>query len=136
MELETLRRLNDDLQRVSLPPHVTSAWAQDENASEYFLTLEAPRIPDADNSGCLVAGGVSAVFPIPDDVHGLAIDVAAAHVYSAVHEAIEWTAVDGERLADPHPPNSDEMWQWLAGATRQLIQDYIDRFGTSHPVVS
>lgn len=59
------------------------------------------------------------------DPSALARAAAIAAVIDRVHEVLEWTTVEGERLADPHPGCDEEgMWGWLAAQVGDLLDNY------------
>lgn len=66
----------------------------------------------------------------------LAKAMVVAETIQAFHEALEWTKVDGRRLADPHPPvggdpergEDYQMWDWLVTELGALLDTYIERW--------
>ena len=61
----------------------------------------------------------------------LGIMMVAADVVDRFHEAIEFIAVDGKRLAEPHPDpaNGDsEAMEWMADHFLALVKDYARRY--------
>lgn len=53
--------------------------------------------------------------------------LAAAQLACMVHEIVEWTTVDGLRLANPHP-EGDAQWEWVMDRCLGLFTDYATRW--------
>ena len=52
-----------------------------------------------------------------------------AKAVSDFHEAMEFTMLDGKRLADPHPAgHEEEMWGWLYARMHALAWEYVRRW--------
>jgi hypothetical protein len=66
--------------------------------------------------------------PGPGLVHGRM--VVATFAALGFHEALEWTRLNGRRLAAPHPAGAahGEMWDWLAAELLDLVDRYAARY--------
>lgn len=103
----------------ALPGHV-DIWCEDEIQNAYGEDFGFPN-------------GISLDTPERKTELAIAIDLWAARAVSEFHEILEFTLLDGERLADPHPggvdsPEEGEMWEWLFNRVRRLATDYIRRY--------
>ena len=68
------------------------------------------------------------------DKNDIALHVAVGLTESFVHELMEWLAVDGQRVFDPHPvidgmPN--QHWGVIAEGLNKFFEDLMERFPDS-----
>jgi hypothetical protein len=57
----------------------------------------------------------------------MAVALATGQLEAVFHEVVEWTTVDGERIADPHP-GLETNWGWVQERLRAMVQDYAAKF--------
>lgn len=114
-------------------------WYEIHDYSQPGLSLHQPGIaPDSAPDSLhdeeeMFPGGVSNLYitrRVSDgrDDHGLAVELVTLTALAALHEGLEWVRVDGEQLAEPHPVNESEMWEWLQRRVRRVVKDYIKTF--------
>lgn len=84
--------------------------------------------PDNRHSPERWGDGITLNVPTPTNDRDLAISLATCRAVSEFHETLEWVMVNGERLADGHPEDEGEMWDWLADKIRNLYLEYIERY--------
>lgn len=77
--------------------------------------------------------GISLDVKNPDDDLDVTRTCWVARAVSEFHEVLEFTTLDGERLADPHPPNEGEMWQWLYEKIDAVAIEYMARYPYEGP---
>lgn len=76
----------------------------------------------------LFPGGLAADVPGPHTPESWAVHLVASLAVAGLHEALEWVKVDGRRLADPHPQDEEEMWEWVIRQATCLVRDYMNRY--------
>lgn len=125
--LEKIIEIHEFLDHLDVFPDIRAVWL-DVDEDQYYLTMDADPVIDATDPEKTVPGGTSVHFNrLPRSPFELAVDFAAANVYRAVHESMEWIRVNGYPLADPHPEGADEA---IAEECRALVWKYVTRYGT------
>ena len=84
------------------------------------VDLKGKNFKDANDPKEMTTSDIGLDIPKMDP--GMMAMVAAT--VSAVHEAIEWTTVDGKRLMDPHPYDEDNAWAFLVERVTKMLVDY------------
>jgi hypothetical protein len=112
---------------------VAPTWSAQQ--TQNHMDLETPGLatsPYDDGHGDdIFPGGLSFQFAEPYTPDHVAEQIVAALAASGLHEGLEWVMIDGERLAEPHPMNEDEMWDWLMERMTALVQEYRERYSSA-----
>lgn len=115
---------------VTFMPPFKEAAVEKEGPEEVMVYLYGENIPDAFNKGKTTTSDLQVSFRSKQNITPKreAEFVAAAQIVHAIHEAFEFTTLDGERLAATHPDHEGEMWSYLAQEALRLVRAYKKRF--------
>lgn len=117
-----------DVLFIDLPPGVTAEVS--ENGTGYDLQTWGPPSPDSRHPETTFPGGTTLTFPNRKrgNSRQIAQDIITTITVEAMHDAMEFVKIDNKVLAEAHPDQEAQMWDWMARRVGEVVAEYLDRY--------
>ncbi len=117
------------IQRVKIPRQWAIHLMDDPSCP--MLEISAPGIaPDTDfpNSDRLFESGMTGYVSGDTSVANVIRHAIVEMGVSAMHEAMEVVTDNGRQVAEPHPKDEEDMWDWMRDKFLDIYDEYLERW--------
>lgn len=116
---------------ISMEPGFKAAVYRESDTSYYAQIESNEDVLNSSGRGKF-PNGIGLSVPAPASDEDIVKTLIACRAVSGFHEAMEWTKLDGQPVAVAHPEEGEfEMWGWLYGKMRDLLDEYAERYPSS-----